>query len=522
MTVELPQWDQVQRVMPEIWLVIAMCAVLLVPFVRRRSVLAPVVVTMVGLVLALVYVPMGSFGTGGTVHVFSGMLTIDPFSNFFKVLLLAFTLFVVAQWLMTSQRETAVYDVPDFMCLLLGATVGMALMASASNLLMIFIAIEAASMPSFALAGFRKHHRRSTEGALKYVLFGAASSAVSVYGMSLIYGAVGSLDLSQIAYQASVGGVTPLLAVGMLAMFAGIAFKLSAVPLHFWCPDVFEGAPIEITTFLSVASKGAAVCLLLRILYAFSFFGGEGHYIGLATAVAILGGVTATWGNLVALHQGNIKRLLAYSSIAHAGYMIMAASLAAVVAVGDSRLGGAILFYLVVYMFMNLGAFTVVGLVARQTGSEDLRDYSGLMGRSPALAVLLSLFLLSLFGMPGLGGFMAKIFLGMAMFSVAKDVAFVLIIVLFINTVISLYYYMRPVYYMAFVKDEENRMVITPQAAGFMLLLICALALVWTGLLPTQASDLTEDYATIIVREAPGSALSLVEPVVAAVPGNGH
>ena len=167
-----------------------------------------------------------------------------------------FTVFVVAQWWIASRKQVHVKDVPDLMCLLLGAALGMSLMASASNLLMIFIAIESASLPSFALAGFRKRHRVSSEGSLKYVLFGAASSGIMLYGMSLIYGSVGSLDLWEIAAHAT-QGTPPLLAIGLGAMFVGFAFKLSAVPLHFWCPDVFQGAPIEVTTFLSVVHQRA-------------------------------------------------------------------------------------------------------------------------------------------------------------------------------------------------------------------------------------------------------------------------
>ena len=510
------RWAQLlsdtRMVMPEIWLVIAMCVVILVPFINRTNSALPIVSALAGLVLAGVYcLPLTEIGD---VFVFSGMLTIDPFSQFFKLLLIIFTILIVAQWQLTARHETDVKDIPDYLCLLLGATVGMALMASASNLLMIFLAIESASLPSFALAGFRKRHRLATEGSLKYVLFGAAASAIGVYGMSLVYGSTGTLSLAGVAEAAArpavveagvvvaSAGFTPLLGVGLMAMFASIAFKLSAAPLHFWCPDVFQGASIEITTFLSVASKGAAVCLLVRILQTFGAHGGASGFIGLASAVGILGAVTATWGNLVAFHQTNIKRLLAYSSIAHAGYMIMGAALCTMVAVPQASqvLAGAILFYLMVYMFMNLGAFTVAALLAEETGSEDIRDYVNLIGRSPALAVLLSIFLLSLFGMPGLGGFMAKIFLGMAMFELKHPAAFALVAVLLLNTLISLYYYVRPIYYMVFMPDEQSRPSFSPRLAGLVMLLICALALMWTGILPGTAGGLTKDYATLVVR----------------------
>lgn len=529
--------------MPEIWLVIGMCAVILVPFIKRNSVTLPTLAALVALFLALISAGLSMSGPAASGHAIlgtatSGMLAIDPFSQFFKVLLILFTILVIAQWLVATRHETAASDTPDLLCLLLGATVGMALMASANNLLTIFIAMEAASFPSYALAGFRKKNRKGSEGSLKYVIFGSAASAVMVYGMSLIYGVTGSLDLPTIAARATElsayampGGAVghalpPLLAVGLLALFAGFAFKLSAVPLHFWCPDVFQGAPTEVTTFLSVASKGAAVCLLLRVLAQFGAVTPEGStlYYGLAVGVAILGGVTATWGNLVALHQTNIKRLLAYSSIAHAGYMIMTASLVVFTAgehgSSQDQVVGAVLFYLLVYLFMNLGAFTVAALIARETGSEDIRDYAGMLRRSPILAVFLTLFLLSLFGMPALGGFMGKIFLAASM-KKAGAAGLVLIAVLLINTLLSLYFYVRPVYYMAFVPDRENHPAFQPGLGGVLVLSVCAAAVLWTGILPGGPSTAAREQAVIYraptpVTPAPAAAVADPAAAVAA------
>jgi NADH-quinone oxidoreductase subunit N len=526
--VKLPSIEELTLVGPELALIVAMCAVVMVPFVQRRSVALPVVTAFIGLFVALFAALQIGHIPGGGVYVFAGSLAIDPFSQFFKMLLIVFALFILLQWLITSRSQTSVFDVPDYLCLLLGAVLGMALMVSATNLVMIVVAMETASLPSFALAGFRKRHRVATEGSLKYVLFGAASSAIGIYGMSLIYASTGEIGLAEIGAHAAREGISPLMGVGLMAMLAGIAFKLSAAPMHFWCPDVFEGAPIEITTFLSVASKGAAVCLLMRVLLSFGAAGAgfteatQLSFVGLATGVAIVGGITATWGNLVAMHQSNIKRLLAYSSIAHAGYMIMAVSLvAAVNSTIAQDVAGAILFYLFIYMFMNLGAFTAVAMIAQHTGSEDIRDYVGLRQRSPAMAWALTLFLLSLFGMPGLGGFMGKIYLSFAMIDVVGAPAFVLIIVLFINTVISLYYYMRPVYYMMFKADEKSRPCFVPRPAGLALTLICAVMLLWTGILPSAASELAKEYATVYVKAPSDSAVvgaPSTDPVAVAPP----
>ncbi len=525
MEVKLPSIEELTLVGPELSLIVAMCAVVMVPFVQRRSVVLPVVTAFIGLFVALIAALQIGHIPGSGVYVFAGSLAIDPFSQFFKMMLIVFAMFILLQWLITSRSQTSVYDVPDYLCLLLGAVLGMAMMASATNLVMIVVAMETASLPSFALAGFRKRHRIATEGSLKYVLFGAASSAIGIYGMSLIYASTGQLGLAEIGAHAARQGISPLMGVGLMAMIAGIAFKLSAAPMHFWCPDVFEGAPIEITTFLSVASKGAAVCLLMRVLLSFGAAGfiesTEISFVGLATGVAIVGGITASWGNLVALHQSNIKRLLAYSSIAHAGYMIMAVSLVALVNSTIAQdVAGAILFYLFIYMFMNLGAFTAVALIAQHTGSEDIRDYAGLIRRSPAMAVLLALFLLSLFGMPTLGGFWGKVYLCVAMIDVVGAAAFVLIIVLFLNTVISLYYYMRPVYYMMFMADEKSRPCFVPRAAGLAMTLVCAVMLLWTGILPSHVGELAREYATIHVamRDDFAAAHTASTDSVAAVP----
>lgn len=490
-------FSDVAQVAPECCLAIGMCAVILVPFIKRLDIRLPIIAALSTLLLALIFIPATASQPRDLFH---GMLVVDPFSQFFKLMLLVFTALIIAQWYLLKKEREHAFDTPDFLCLLLGAAFGMSLMASANNLLMIVIATEAASLPSFALAGFRKHGRRGTEGSLKYVLFGSVASAVMIYGMSLIYGATGTLSLPGVAEAAlRNGGMSPLLAIGMLAMFAGFAFKLSAVPLHFWCPDVFQGAPMSVTTFLSVASKGAAVIMTARVVHAFGIAReidpilGANLFTGLAVGIAIMGGITATWGNLLAFHQNNFKRLLAYSSIAHAGYMLMGIAVLVHPEKAGSEAATALLFYILVYLFMNLGAFTVVGLVAAKTGSEDVRDYAGLFKRSPVIAGLLILFLLSLFGMPGLGGFIGKIYL-MRAFDGLGVGGMVMIAVLLINTLISLYFYMRPVYYMVLQPDTEDRPAF-PLSSGQAILATCAIMLVLTGL--GAGTGMTAGFAEI-------------------------
>ena len=509
----LPTSNELKLLLPEISLVVAMVCVLVLPLSGRLRAGWTTMLTVVGLLTSSIYAAQW-VGQGGDARVLSGMLTIDPLSQFYKSLAGGFTLAVVLLgWLTGSADRMKSRDLPELLCLLLGATLGMMLMASSSNLLMMVVAIEMASLPSYVLAGVGASGRRGSEGAVKFALFGAACSCVTIYGMSLLYGVTGSLDLGTIAWRLAElshiltvgdGPVAawsmPALAwMGLLATLAGVGFKLSTVPTHFWCPDVFEAAPVEVTTFLSVASKGAGVCLLLRVLGELGAVGaslpsgaslGNGvPFEGLALVVALVGAITATWGNLAALGQVNIKRMLAYSSIAQGGYMTMAASLLVVSGKLSGSSGAAVassvLFYFFVYVFMNLGAFAVAAVVSQRFGSDDVRDYAGLAVRSPGLAVVLTIFMLSLFGMPGLGGFWAKIGL-MKVMSAAGGWGFVLVGVLLINTVLSLYYYLRPVYYAVLVPERGDRPGLGWRGV-WAVLALCAAAVIWTGLLPNQA-----------------------------------
>jgi len=363
----------------------------------------------------------------GNPNIFSGLLVYDNLTIFIRIFLLAFAVLVIGMTMLTGIPDRE--DSGDFYALLLGATLGMSIMASANHLLMVFIGVEMASLPSYALAGFLKGKRQSSEAALKYVVYGGGASGVMLFGISLLAGKFGTAYLPKVALgvvsKISEMGNDPagnsILILGMLFLLIGIAFKLAAVPFHFWCPDVFEGASAEVAGFLSVASKGAALALLARVVL---LFGGldkgldalvldpsahlaapDWHKVAryLVPALSFLAALTATFGNLAAYMQTNLKRLLAYSTIAHAGYMMM--GLATL-----SREGAAaVLFYLIAYLFMNLGAFACVAFLRNQIGSEDLADCRGLSRRAPVLVFALAMFLLSLLGMPPLAGFAAKL-----------------------------------------------------------------------------------------------------------------
>jgi NADH-quinone oxidoreductase subunit N len=345
----------------------------------------------------------------------------------------------------------------EFYALLMAIVVGMFLMASAKDLLMAYLAIELVSMTSYVLAGFKKGDRRAAEASLKYVIYGGVASGVMLFGMSYLYGLLRTTDLSEMA--ARIQGLqaaglpeaaTKLtLVVALVFVTAGIGYKVASVPWHMWCPDVYEGAPTPFTAFLSVGPKAAGFALALRFFYG-ALAGPSGVVGGLPLAVAgipwpavigIMSAVTMTLGNLTALSQTNLKRLLAYSSIAHAGYALM--GLAAASDLGQQ----AIMIYMAIYLVMNVGAFLVVILVAEATGSESILDYKGLARRHPLAATSFAIFLFSLTGIPPFAGFVGKWYLFYAVLERVPGAGggwyAVLAIIGAVNSAVSLYYYVR-------------------------------------------------------------------------------
>ena len=472
---------------PELWVIGTIVAVLLAPFFSRRSNLLCAAVSLIGLTIALVSAVVISIDGDDVGTHFRGLLVVDRFAVMWKCMLYLFVIGVIVMWFTTTAPNMHEGDGPEFFTLLLGATLGMSLMASTSNLLMIFMCVELASLPSYVLAGFRKTDRIGAEASLKYVLFGAATSAVMVYGISMLYGLYGTLQVEELAARMTAtpaGGA--LFAVAIFGLIVGIGFKISAVPFHFWCPDVFEGASIDVSAFLSVASKGAALALLLRIVMLIA--DGVGYQnapnvslVAIAIVIGIIGSVTATVGNLGALVQMNIKRLLAYSSIAHAGYMMCALSLiiqhnqAAEGARVSESAPQAILLYLAVYLFMNLGAFTVAGLIYRETGKETLDEYEGLGRRAPLLALAMGAFMFSLVGLPPFAGFVAKFNL-MAVLWANGGWWWALVAVIGVNTIVSLYYYLRVIKVMYL--SPSDRPALSPNPLGVGLAMLCAVLLV--------------------------------------------
>ena len=440
---------------PEILLVVFAAAVIILDLVvKNRESEKVAYLSLVGLGVTLIAVIFThlSLGTNESKSLFLGMIQLDGFAIFFKVLLLLATAATILFSLRSEELDVRLKG--EYHALLLAVTFGMFLMASSTNLLMIFISLETVSLTSYILAGFLTHSPRSSEAAFKYITYGAVASGTMLFGLSLLFGMTGTGNLSEISNQLPIvlasGKVTALgLLIAITFILAGIGYKIASVPFHMWSPDVYEGAPIPITAFLSVASKAAGFALFIRFFHSGFSKPEIMQSIDWGLMLAIISALTMTVGNLAALPQRNVKRLLAYSSIAHGGYLLMGAVLLTPEGLG------AILFYLIVYLFMNLGAFYVVVLIANESGSEMIDGYRGLSSRAPLVAGSMAIFLFSLTGIPPFAGFFGKWLLFNAVIS--KGMYWLAFIGL-LNSVVSLYYYARIVkaMYLETAEDTDN------------------------------------------------------------------
>lgn len=386
---------------------------------------------------------------------FAGMIRRDLFGTFFQLLVGIAVLLttLISSWTReVSEAPTAGRG--EYYLMILSATIGMFLLVISANLIMLYISMELLSLSSYLLTGWLKKSRRSAEAGVKYIVYGAAASCSMIYGISLFWGAAGSLSIDGIkAFLSQSGTVSPLLVVALLLTLAGFFFKIAAFPLFQWAPDVYQGAPTPIAAFLAVGSKSAGMAALLRFIFTgFVSFNVEMismvlSKLNLPMFMAVISAATMTVGNFMALGQNNIKRLLAYSSIAHAGYILMA-----IPAMTEYGLK-AILFYLVVYLLMNMGAFLVVAMFENEGIEGEIPLYRGMGGRAPAVAVAMSIFLFSLTGLPPFAGFIGKVYL---FASVIKSKIYWLALVGVLNSVVSLYYYARIVKAMFLEKADES------------------------------------------------------------------
>jgi NADH-quinone oxidoreductase subunit N len=405
--------------------------------------------TVVAMIVALVKPPHGSHAIFGT------MVVVDPYAHFFRFVFLGITLIAAlfsyaSREIMGSDRENQgeYYGFLAVLCF------GMMVMAESNDLIMLALSIELVSITSYIMAGYARFSLRSTEASLKYVLWGAMSSGVMLYGASILFGLTGKTGFAEIRTALAGSGNELALLVGMLFVLAGIGYKISAVPFHFWTPDVYEGSPTPVTALFAAGPKAAGFALLIRFFYTtFVASSAPGGQLQLLEQIqwpwllAILSAVTMTYGNLAAMRQMNMKRMLAYSSIAHVGYLLMG-----FVLLTQTGLQ-AILFYLLVYAIMNLGAFLVVIALNNRLSSERIDDYAGLGYREPLVAAAMMVFLFSLTGLPPTAGFIGKFYLFAA---VVHSQLWWLAVIGVLNSVISLYYYMRVAKSMYFEAAPES------------------------------------------------------------------
>jgi NADH-quinone oxidoreductase subunit N len=465
--------EQFVPFVPEIFLAVAGFALLLGGIAGGRRVIKPLTLAAVaslGITMILVWL----FGRPeqGPELILGGMLVIDQFAVYFKLLLsvtAAISLLMAAGYL-----ERSPYGGGEFSALVLFATLGMFVMVSGANVVSLYVGLELMALSVYVLVGYFKLEVKSNEGAVKYFVLGALSSGILLYGFSLLYGSLGTLDLGEIRAALLLAGPDDLvLKLAILLIGFGMLFKVAAVPFHVWTPDAYEGAPTPITAFMSVGPKAAAFAMFMRLFLGAFFEGFEqwGMLIWIASALTMI------YGNLAALTQDNVKRMLAYSSIAHAGYALM--GLLAASAMGT----WSVLMYMLVYTFMNLGAFGLVILLeSKAYAGEKVEDYAGLARRHPAAAAAMLLFMLALAGIPPTAGFMGKLYV----FGAAVQAGYIKLVVIgFLMSAVSLYYYFRIVVQM-YLKEPEDSAVTEVHRDRWVevMVAVCAIITLAIGIYP--------------------------------------
>lgn len=443
---------------------------------------------------------------------FNGMLALDAYALFFNQIICLAT----GMTILMSRDYIEHNELPagEYYALLLFAAVGMMLMAAATDLIVIFLGLETMSMAVYVLAGIRRQNVKANEAALKYFLLGAFASGFFLYGAALVYGATGSVKLGEVAVyintHLSTGQSSPLLLAGMALLMVGFGFKIAAAPFHVWAPDVYEGAPTTITAFMAVGVKAAAFASFARVfLLTFGEIQGQWQWILWLVAV-----VTMIVGNLTALVQDNIKRMLAYSSIAHAGYLLVAM-------VAGSEIGGpALLYYLVAYGVMNLGAFAVVVAVGKKgEANEEFNDYCGLGFRYPGLAMMMTIFMLSLTGIPPLVGFTGKFYI----FSAAVKAGYIWLAVIgVLNSVVSAYYYIRVVVTMYMREGEKQVEPLSARPALATAIVAATVGTILVGVFPAKPMALARHSFASIEKPAPTvAATRKKDPIPLSAPTTG-
>ncbi len=457
-TMNIPFPDLAPAVPEIIMLSSALLLLILELFIKNKSILAFIGVFTTA---AILFIAPMSYG-----EAFYGMFVSDAYSTFFKLIFMINLFLTILISLRYIRRENAEYG--EYYSLLLFATAGMMLMASAKDLIILYLGLELMALSTYILAGIKKHDIKSNEAAMKYFLLGAFSSAILLYGISLLYGLTTTTDMYKIADLLKQTETSTTLLLAMTLVIVAFSFKIAAAPFHMWAPDVYEGAPTSITAFMSVGPKAAGFAVIGRVFF-IAFQSIQVEWTSILIGISIL---TMAVGNILAIVQTNIKRMLAYSSIAHAGYMLIG------VIAGTSEGMSAMMIYLLIYAFMNMGAFAIIILLEK---GDDLKDYEGLSKSHPLVAAMMLVFMFSLTGIPPTAGFIGKFNLFMAAIN-AGYTWLVIIAILFSS--ISAYYYLRVVMNM-YMKEMKEKAVITPSPSLGLAIAITLFMVFLIGIMPS-------------------------------------
>jgi NADH-quinone oxidoreductase subunit N len=467
---------------PEIVVVVTTLAVLAIGLASTRTSGICSFVAALGLALAIGAVLM----LPRNATLFHGMLVISPLNSLFKIVCVALAFSTV----LLAHAKDSLRNHGEYLAIILLATIGLMLLVGSEELLMIFIGLELTGLSLYVIAGFDKTDVRSAEAGLKYFLFGSTASAFTLFGISFIYGMSGTTGLAAVGQKLATQSIQPLLFVGIVMTLVGFAFKIAAAPFHLWAPDAYQGAPVPSAAFIASGSKVASFVVLGKIvLVGFGPVHGSAAWhamiAGWAPVLAVLAALSIVIGNLVALAQSNVRRLLAYSAVAHAGYTLLGL-------VAGGRDGfSATLFYTAVYAFTLVGAFGVVALVRRETGGDDLQNFAGLRSRSPLLAGCMSIFMLSLAGLPPLAGFFGKFYLfSVALRAGANDGLLWLVALALVGSLVSLYYYLIVLKVIFTDQSDDAALSIAPSLGSDIELLqritlsVLAMVILLLGIMP--------------------------------------
>jgi NADH-quinone oxidoreductase subunit N len=484
MLAQMAEWVQptldYHALAPEIVLAVGICALLILDlFLPERSKWATS--TVAGLMLLGTLIPIVTLAADDSAvrSMFGGAYVVDDFSLVLKALFLIAGYVIVL--LSSTYLDEGDYYQGEYYFLLLTSVLGMMMMASSRELITMFVALEFLSIPAYMLAAWRKRDLKSNEAGVKYFLLGVFASAVMLYGMSLVYGISGTTQFAGIADWINVNGNSPILTLGIAFILAGFGFKVSAVPFHTWAPDTYEGAPTPITAFLSVASKAAGF-VALTVLVVTAFPGAKDVWQPMFWVLAVL---TMTIGNLVALRQTNIVRMLAYSSVAQGGFILMPLAVAGTSVDVKEQSVEAIVSYLLIYAATNLGAFAVIMIMGRRNNSGEITSLDGMINYAPVLMVVMSMFMVSLGGIPPIGGWVAKLQVFKALSSSGSGWGYTLAVIGVVNSVIALFYYVNVIRRMAFNPPPDGNVapvdVPAPWAAAVAITAVATLAI---GIVP--------------------------------------